>query len=185
MADEQDLIYRIEAAATSLLTDQEIQDSLALSDQQMQQHADLISRTRLSLKQRLNARRIADAAQSKNGKSVEGLVDQIPISRRGGARPGAGRKPGTTNKISGATILTSVEHYTGERFEDLLAQGYAEAINNRDTMVRLAYEKMFLSKVVADKIEMDISESEASMAAKQAAFQAALLRIAGNTIDAK
>ena len=180
--DEQ-LRVRIEQAATSMLSDQDICVSLGIDQSTLEQYYDTVARSRVMLKQKLNARRIADAATGSKG--TENLVEVIPRSRRGGARPGAGRKPGTTNKISGATILTSVEHYTGERFEDLLAQGYAEAIDNRDTMVRLAYEKMFLSKVVADKIEMDISESEASMAAKQAAFQAALLRIAGNTIDAK
>lgn len=181
--NDQELAANIRQAAMSLLSDEEICRSLSITQEQLDLHYDIVEHSRLSLKQQLNARRLRDAADRPG--RADGLVDSIPRSRRGGARPGAGRKPGTTNKISGATILTSVEHYTGERFEDLLAQGYAEAIDNRDTMVRLAYEKMFLSKVVADKIEMDISESEASMAAKQAAFQAALLRIAGNTIDAK
>jgi hypothetical protein len=74
---------------------------------------------------------------------------------KGGARPGAGRKKGGTNKISGATILDSVEKYCGEKFEDLLAQGYRDSIDNHDKSTRLQYEKMFLSKVVADRVHLE------------------------------
>lgn len=83
---------------------------------------------------------------------------------RGGARANSGRKQGVTNKISGATILQSVEKYTGEKFEDLLAQGYHESIVAKDKQTRLQYEKMFLSKVVADKQEMDITSNGKSIA---------------------
>jgi hypothetical protein len=51
--------------------------------------------------------------------------------------------------------LASIESHTGEPLEDLLAQGYYESIVNRDKQTRLQYEKMFLSKVVADKVEVD------------------------------
>lgn len=78
-------------------------------------------------------------------------------SKNGGARPGAGRKKGTTNKISGSTILDAVKKQTGKNFETLLAQGYHDAIMANDKPTRLQYEKMFLSKVVADKTEMDIT----------------------------
>ena len=78
-------------------------------------------------------------------------------SKNGGARPGAGRKKGTTNKISGSTILDAVKKETGKNFEVLLAQGYHDAILANDKPTRLQYEKMFLSKVVADKTEMDIT----------------------------
>lgn len=78
-------------------------------------------------------------------------------SKLGGYRPNSGRKKGTTNKISGATILQSVEKYCGEKFEDLLAQGYFDSIKNEDKVTRLQYEKMFLNKVVADKSEVDLT----------------------------
>lgn len=86
-----------------------------------------------------------------------------PKPGRGGPRKNSGRKSGTTNKISGATILDSVHKYTGEKFEDLLAQGYHDSIINHDKQTRLQYEKMFLSKVVADKTEMDITSNGKSI----------------------
>lgn len=183
MNDDYELAQQIRSAAMSMLTDEEICRSLQIDTQQLEQHYDVVDQARLTLKQQLNARRLKDAAERPN--RAEGLVESIPRSRRGGARPGAGRKPGTTNKISGATILNSVEQHTGQRFEDLLAQGYAEAIDSRDTMVRLAYEKMFLSKVVADRVEMDINESQNSIDAKRAAFAESLLQIAKGSHDTK
>lgn len=181
--DEQ-LRLRIEQAATSMLSDGEICVSLGIDQTTLESYYDTVERSRVLLKQKLNARRIADAATA-NADAAQRLIENIPRSNRGGARPGAGRKAGTTNKISGASILASVEHYTGERFEDLLAQGYADSINQSDKPTRLAYEKMFLNKVVADRVEMGIGDSESAIAAKQEAFEAALLKIAGKTNDTK
>lgn len=181
--DEQ-LRLRIEQAATSMLSDAEICVSLGIDQNTLDQYYDTVERSRVLLKQKLNARRIADAATA-NADTAQRLVETIPRSNRGGARPGAGRKAGTTNKISGVSILASVEHYTGERFEDLLAQGYADSINHNDKSTRLAYEKMFLNKVVADRVEMGIGESESAIAAKQAAFEAALAKLAEKSNNAK
>ena len=77
--------------------------------------------------------------------------------KKGGPRPNSGRKAGTTNKISGASILDAVKKQTGKNFEILLAQGYHESILHTDKQTRLQYEKMFLSKVVADKSEIDMT----------------------------
>lgn len=79
------------------------------------------------------------------------------ISSRGGVRKNSGRKKGTTNKISGVSLLEAVKKETGENFETLLAQGYHESILHNDKQTRLQYEKMFLSKVVADKTEIDMT----------------------------
>jgi hypothetical protein len=74
---------------------------------------------------------------------------------RGGKREGGGRKPGTTNKISGVSILNAIQKEIGKPFEQLLAEGYHQTIVENDMMSRQKYEQMFLSKVVADKHEID------------------------------
>ena len=74
--------------------------------------------------------------------------------KRGGARPGAGRRVGTTNKISGETILAAIKNETGENFEQHLARGYNQSIIEDDKPTRLQYEKMFLNKVVAEKVDV-------------------------------
>jgi hypothetical protein len=160
MTDDQ-LKQEIERAATSLLNDEEICKTLNITATVLKKHYDVVETARIKLKQKLNAKKISDAANGMG--DVNGIIDLIPNlknvekkpGKHGGARPGGGRKPGTTNKISGASILDSVEKYAGEKFEDLLAQGYVDSIKQRDKSTRLQYEKMFLSKVVADKQEID------------------------------
>lgn len=85
-------------------------------------------------------------------------IQEIP-KKIGGARPGAGRPAGSLNKISAKSILDSIEKETGHDFVDLLAQGYHKSILEDDKNTRLQYEKMFLSKVVADKVDIT-SEGE-------------------------
>jgi DNA-binding CsgD family transcriptional regulator len=149
----------LERAATSLLSDAEILKSLNITQSTLNKHYSTVETARLKLKQRLNAKRISDAAQG-NGK-IDAVLNAIPVNnkekQKGKTNNPNGRPKGTSNKISGATILASVEKYAGEKFEDLLAQGYVEAIQQRDKVARMKYEQMFLNKVVADKNHIDIN----------------------------
>jgi hypothetical protein len=158
------LITELERAATSLLSDEEIITSLGITKVEFNKHYDVVESARLKLKQRLNAKRISDAAQG-NGK-IDTLLGAIPVNNKtkqkgtkGRTNNPNGRPKGSSNKISGATILESVEKYAGEKFEDLLAQGYVESIQQRDKATRLQYEKMFLGKVVADKTALDVTSN--------------------------
>ena len=75
---------------------------------------------------------------------------------KGGKQPGAGRKKGSTNKVTSERILRQISLQIGRPFEQLLAEGYHASIIACDVTARLAYEKLILSKVIADKHEMDI-----------------------------
>jgi hypothetical protein len=177
--DEQ-LKLKIEQAATSMLNDEEICVSLNITEETLYEYREVVERSRILLKQKLNAKRIADAA-TQGGEAAGQLVEVIPrakISSRGGYRPGSGRKPGTTQKLSSITLLVAIENTTGAPLEEHLAQGYSDSIQNNDKSTRLQYEKMFLSKVVADKISMDITESEDVIEAKKIAFQEVIAQIA-------
>ena len=77
------------------------------------------------------------------------------------------------------SILTSVYNQTGENLEDLIARGYAESIENNDRNTRLQYEKMFLGKVVGDRINVEHSDDQQQMEFKQAAFAQAIAQITG------
>jgi hypothetical protein len=66
-----------------------------------------------------------------------------------------GRPKGSTNKINGEKILLAVAQQCGKPFEQLIAEGYHAAILACDMTARIAYEKMLLAKVVADKHEID------------------------------
>lgn len=174
----------LERAATSLLTDDEIIATLGITQAQLDRHYDTVERARLKLKQRLNAKRISDAANNGDPASI---LAEIPrnnkqkISSRGGARPGAGRPRGSQNKISGATILASIENTCGQPLEELLAQGYYESIQNNDKHTRIQYEKLFLSKVVADQVSVDVNEGERTLEAKRELFTRAVSDIINKT----
>ena len=101
------------------------------------------------------------------------------ISSRGGARSGAGRPKGSSNLITAATLIQAIENKNKKPFEELLAEGYYNTILERNNKMRLEYERMFLGKVVSDKVQVDVTDSEDAIAAKQAAFAAALADLTG------
>jgi hypothetical protein len=72
-----------------------------------------------------------------------------------------------------------VYNETGEQLEDLIARGYAESIENNDRNTRLQYEKMFLGKVVGDRINVEHSDDQQQLEFKQTAFAEAIRQIAG------
>ena len=75
---------------------------------------------------------------------------------KGGAMKGAGRPKGSTNKVTSERILRQISLQMGKPFEQLLAEGYHASIIACDVTARLAYEKLILSKVIADKHELDV-----------------------------
>lgn len=170
--DKETLIIQLQNAATGMLTDAEIRDSLSLSDEEMRDNYHIVSQARVKLKQELNAKRVTDPERAKD---YEAIINTIPrntfrykseghgpyanmATTRGGKRNGAGRAKGSTNKLTGAMILETIFATSGEKFETLLAQGYQEAIESRDKYNRLQYEKLIMSKVVSDKVEIVIDE---------------------------
>jgi len=84
---------------------------------------------------------------------------ETPIKKkRGGARPGCGRKLGSTQKLSGLTILQAIEKID-KPFAEGLAEDYYKARVSGDTHLIQKYQQMFLNKVVADKQEVDVTSN--------------------------
>lgn len=117
---------------------------------------------------------------SKDGPDV---IRPMVIRRQdGGARPGSGRpkkdpnEPKTTYraKLNSKEILKSIFASTGKPFEVNLAEGYANSIINGDDVLRYRYEQIILSKVVADKVEMDVSTLGESINDRRQSFQTLL-----------
>ena len=103
------------------------------------------------------------------------------MSSRGGARPGAGRKLGSTNKLSAQNILEALESRLGKPYAEQLAENYYDTIINRDEPLRHQYDRLFVGKIVADKVDVDINEGLDALAQKQAIFAAAIAQIATKT----
>jgi len=99
------------------------------------------------------------------------------ISSRGGARPGAGRPKGSSDKLTARLLLETCEQVIGKPFEVSLLEGYRQAIDLDDRRNRAVYEKMILDKVSTTLIEAEVTESDDAVAAKALAFQEALAKL--------
>lgn len=77
---------------------------------------------------------------------------------RGGARPGSGRKVGSTVKLSAADVLAEIARQDVP-FAVGLAQDYIRARQSGDMNVIQRYQQMLLAKVIADKTETDITSN--------------------------
>lgn len=98
---------------------------------------------------------------------------------RGGAREGAGRPKGSSNKLSGKQMLEEAERVVGKPFVTSLMEGYHKTILNEDTKHRVVYERLILDKVASNLFDVEVTDSEDAVAAKQAAFAAAIAQITG------
>ena len=97
---------------------------------------------------------------------------------RGGARTGAGRKKGSTNKISLEDLMTELEGTVGMTYAERLAINYQSAISRSDWGGVRDYDRVFLGKLVADKQEITTVEDEDQVEAKALAFAEALSNLA-------
>jgi hypothetical protein len=91
----------------------------------------------------------------KSAKSTHGLAGR-PSNNPGG------RPKGLITRISGVQILRAINERAGKDFATLLAEGYVDAIDRMDYKTRLEYERVILSKVVADKVEVTMVEDRVS-----------------------
>jgi len=73
----------------------------------------------------------------------------------GGARPGAGRIAGTTNKLSAKEILAAITSANnGIPYEVILANDFLAARFDDDKHLVAKYHQLILSKVIADKVDI-------------------------------
>jgi hypothetical protein len=110
---------------------------------------------------------------------------KVKISSRGGARAGAGRPKGSSALITAATLIRAIEDRGARPFEELLAEGYIDSIEQNNRKLRIEYERLFLGKVLSDRVSVDVSESEDLLAAKKQAFAEALGKLTGITNTTK
>jgi len=84
-----------------------------------------------------------------------------PIAKK--AKYTGGRPKGAKNTVTSDSILKQIALQTGKPFPRLLAEGYHASIIACDVNARLQYEKLILSKVIADKHEMDVTSGGQSI----------------------
>jgi hypothetical protein len=72
----------------------------------------------------------------------------------GGRRHGGGRRKGSTNKLTGQSILKEIAK-KDKPFAVGLAEDYHSARISGDKHLIVKYQQMILNKVVADKVDVD------------------------------
>ena len=112
---------------------------------------------------------------------IQNNSDHLPERRGpGGARPGAGRPKGTSNKISVVGLLDEIERQSGgQTYHEILVEDFLRARVQDDRNLAQKYHHLISNKVLADRIDIEVNEDEDTVTAKRAAFAAALAAIAG------
>jgi hypothetical protein len=105
-------------------------------------------------------------------------MNTIEKKKNGGARAGAGRPKGSTNKLNITDLLDEVQKQTGLPLGQLMVENYVAARNGEDKNLLQRYDQMFLNKFVADKQEIEIIESEDVLESKKLIFAEAIAAIA-------
>jgi hypothetical protein len=106
--------------------------------------------------------------------TLNNCMEREKKSTRGGYRPGSGRPKGGGNKVTAQDLLDAAQAQLGRPFVESLMSGYIESITQNDRKIRVIYEKMIIDKVVADRRQVEVEDSEDSVEAKRQAFATAL-----------
>jgi len=109
---------------------------------------------------------ISVSTAPKHNRSHWGPDNPPPIS--------PGRPKGTGNKLSVKSLLAQLSDTVGKPYEQQLAENYRDAILSEDRKVIMAYDNLFLSKLLADKISIEPGEQQEIVDAKRQAFMGAL-----------
>jgi len=103
----------------------------------------------------------------------------------GGARPGSGRKKGSTDKITARFILETAERVIGKPLIESVMEGYLETIVDGDRKHRTIYEKMLVDKVASNLFDVEVTEDVDAVQAKREAFAAAIAQVMESQRDGK
>ena len=98
----------------------------------------------------------------------------VKAPSRGGARQGAGRPKGSTNKITMDNLLENLDRHLGVSYAEQIAKNYVAAVDRGDWSGVRDYDRVLLGKVVADKLEVETTDSQEAVEAKAEAFAEAL-----------
>jgi hypothetical protein len=84
---------------------------------------------------------------------------KLKVSKRGGARPGSGRKAGSTNKIQGVEFLEEYKKIHGTSLKEDLARDMHEARLRGDYDMLYKYQTAFAKYYFADVATQDITSN--------------------------
>ena len=105
--------------------------------------------------------------------------------QHGGARPGSGRPKGSGNKINAIELIIEAERTLGKPFIQSLLEGYVNSIDEKNNKLRFMYEQLILNKVIADRHQVEHTDTEEAVEQKRQAFADALATIAKSAKEVK
>jgi hypothetical protein len=121
-------------------------------------------------------------------KRIEPSIDKIvevpiiPVKKltgKGGARPGAGRRKGSTQEISVNTLLAKLKEKSGGKdYEDLLVTDFLIA-RTKDPQLTHKYHTLILGKVMNTLAKIEVTDSADAVESKKLAFADALAKLTG------
>lgn len=89
----------------------------------------------------------------------------LKVSKRGGKRPGSGRKAGSTNKIQGVEFLEEYKKVHGSSLKEDLARDMHEARLRGDYDMLFKYQTAFAKYYFADIASVDITSKGEALGA--------------------
>lgn len=111
---------------------------------------------------------------------MEQEQDKAKKKGPGGARPGAGRKPGSKSHITIEGLLNQVTKQTkGQDYEALLVEDFLSARDSHDKQLLLKYHNLILNKVMNSLAKIEVTDSADAVEAKKLAFAEALAKLTG------
>ena len=103
-----------------------------------------------------------------------------PLKGKGGARPGAGRPKGSTERVTIDGLLETLRVQSGgKNYEDLLVEDFLKARTTGDSQLTVKYHNLILNKVMNSLAKIEVTDSENAIEMKQQAFAEALAKITG------
>lgn len=106
-------------------------------------------------------------------------MEQKKKSNHGGARPGAGRKPGSKDHVTVKYLLEVLDRKSGgQSYEEILIDDFLTARTNNDTQLMLKYHNLISNKVLSTLTQVETVDSEATVEARAEAFRQALSDLA-------
>lgn len=91
--------------------------------------------------------------------------NQETKSKRGGYRPGSGRKKGAAEKLRATVLLNEIYRTNKKSFAQMLVEELNKSIVDGDTKLTAQYLTWIGNKVVADKVDIDHTTGGQTMTA--------------------
>mgnify|MGYP003353106984 CR=1 FL=1 len=105
-------------------------------------------------------------------------------SKRGGARPNAGRPIGSKTKCGYSDLLRDIESKLGQSFTEVVADNYLQARVRQDWSLVATYDRAILNKLAPDLHHIEFNDIT-DVEAKQAAFRQALQDLEQRSVPGK